>query len=236
MTACDIRLGISATPFKYGGKDKSQKFCVKGYFGPVLKTKSDAAENGILLTKKLQVRGQLSKSNVTFIHVRKPVLPEYTIYQDAVTQGIAKNLEFHQMIRQISSTFHGRSLIIVERLEHGDMLQDLIPQAVWVRGQDNLETRGHVIEMLKTSKEDVIAIATQGIFNTGLNCFINSLINAAGGLAEHVIIQRFGRGLRTASDKIALNYIDFVFHINDYLYDHSKARIRTLIKEGHDES
>jgi len=62
---------------------------------------------------------------------------------------------------------------------------------------------------------------------------VNSLINAAGGQADHVIIQRFGRGLRTCDDKDILHYRDFVFLNNDYLKKHSKHRVKVLVKEGH---
>jgi superfamily II DNA or RNA helicase len=43
-----------------------------------------------------------------------------------------------------------------------------------------------------------------------------------------------GRGLRTADDKTRLNYYDFIFNINDYLYDHSTKRIKILEGEGHE--
>jgi superfamily II DNA or RNA helicase len=66
-----------------------------------------------------------------------------------------------------------------------------------------------------------------------LSVHLHNLINAAGGQAEHVIIQRFGRGLRVADDKELLNYYDFVFEINEYLYTHSQRRIRILEHEGH---
>ena len=79
-----------------------------------------------------------------------------------------------------------------------------------------------------------MAIATQGIFNTGINVFVHNLINAAGGQADHLIIQRMGRGLRTASDKDILNYYDFVFEINSYLHKHSLKRIKILQKQGHE--
>jgi len=70
--------------------------------------------------------------------------------------------------------------------------------------------------------------------NTGVNIFINNLVNAAGGQAEHQIIQRFGRGLRTADDKDTLKYYDFIFNINDYLLKHSRNRMKILKKEGHE--
>ena len=105
---------------------------------------------------------------------------------------------------------------------------------MWVRGKDNASTREYVINELQKSKKNVIAIATQGIFNTGINVFVHNLINAAGGNAEHVIIQRMGRGLRTADDKDVLNYYDFMFFINDYLLEHSRKRVRILVGQGHD--
>ena len=128
----------------------------------------------------------------------------------------------------------GRTLILVDRIAHGDALNNLLPGSLWVRGKDNQQTRKGVIQQLQKSKNDVIAIATQQIFNTGINVHPNNLINAAGGVADHMIIQRMGRGLRTASDKERLNYYDFMFEINPYLTDHSEKRIDILRKEGHE--
>ena len=105
----------------------------------------------------------------------------------------------------------------------------------WVQGKDNAATRKEVIRKLQKD-EHCIAIATQQIFNTGINCFLHSLINAAGGQADHLIIQRMGRGLRTAADKDGLNYYDFIFEINPYLKDHSNKRINILKQEGHEVS
>ena len=229
--AC-VRVAVSATPFKDGGKDKCQKYAVKGYFGPVMKTNSTAAENGVLKTKKLQERGRLSKSNATFYKIKNPQLP-YAIYQDAVTQGIANNWEFHKIVARLAERQIGRTLILVERLEHGDFLKSLMPSALWVQGKDNLDTRKEVIQQLRSATDNVIAIATIGIFNTGVDFQVHQLINAAGGKSEHVIIQRFGRGLRTADDKEELGYYDFIFAINEYLEDHSWGRVKILEKEGH---
>lgn len=230
--AC-MRVAVSATPFKFGGKDKPQKYSVKGYFGPVMKTKSAAAEKGVLTTKKLQEHGRLSKTKCTFFPVTEPQMP-YAIYMDAVEKGISQNLSFNNMVCKLARSLKGRTLVIVERLPHGDLLHNLMPESLWIQGKDNLKTRKEVIDRLQEFQDDVIAIATQGIFNTGLNVKAHNLINAAGGQAEHVIIQRFGRGLRIADDKEYLDYFDFIFKINDYLEGHSKNRIKILKKEGHE--
>jgi len=231
---CSVRVAVSATWEKFGGRDKSQRYSVKGYFGRVLETDSEVAENGVVKTALLQKRGTLSGSNCTFYPIREPELP-HDVYLDAVTNGIANNFHFHEVVSKLAKKCTGRTLILVERIDHGDILQKIMPNALWVAGKDDLETRKEVIEKLqKTSDGNVVAIATQGIFNAGINVKIHNLINAAGGQAEHIIIQRMGRGLRTAGDKDVLNYYDFVFEINDYLLKHSNKRIKILKKEGHE--
>lgn len=233
LKGADIRVAVSATPFKFGGKDSVQKFYVRGFFGPILKIKS--AEGGVLTTSELQDRGILAQSKCIFYPIKEPQIP-HDIYIDAVTRGIAESFYFHDIVTRLAKSQKGRTLILVDRIAHGDALHNLLPGSLWVRGQDNAETRKSVIKQLQKGKGDVIAIATQQIFNTGINVHPNNLINAAGGQADHMIIQRMGRGLRTADDKERLNYYDFVFDINDYLLEHSNKRINILKKEGHDVS
>ena len=231
MKNASFRIAMSGTPFTFGETDKVQKYMVKGFFGPVLKV--SCVEGGILTTKNLQDRERLSQSRCTFFPVREPNL-EYEIYLDAVTRGIAENFDFHHMVKRLALAQKGRTLILVERIAHGDALHNLIPGSIWVRGQDNDKTRKAVVQQLQTHPGDCVAIATHGIFNTGINVFVHQLINAAGGQAEHMIVQRMGRGLRTAKDKEILQYYDFVFYNNEYLLKHSNKRIKILKEQGHE--
>jgi superfamily II DNA or RNA helicase len=231
LKAADIRVAVSATPFKFGGKDNVQKFHVRGFFGPILKVKS--AASGVLTTAELQGRGILSSSKCIFYPIHEPMIP-HDIYIDAVTRGIAESYHFHKIVTKLAKKQEGRTLILVDRIAHGDALHNLLPGSIWVQGKDNTTTRKSVIKKLQKTKGNIIAIATQQIFNTGVNVFVHNLINAAGGQADHLIIQRMGRGLRTAEDKEGLNYYDFLFKINDYLEDHSEKRIKILKEEGHE--
>jgi superfamily II DNA or RNA helicase len=231
MEDATVRLAFSATPFKEGGTDYIQKYDTKGWIGPAFRIKS--AADGRLSTKDLQERGILSSSECVVYYIDQPQLSPYLVYGDAVTQGIAENQHFHGVVSRLAAGLTGRTLIIVDRIAHGDALLDRMPGAIWVRGKDNMRTRRAVIERLKRDKGNVVAIATAGIFNTGINTFIHQLINAAGGKAEHTMVQRMGRGLRVAPDKDHLLYIDFWFRINDYLEDHSEQRCKIFTKEGH---
>lgn len=231
LTNCSVRVGFSATPFKDG--DACQKYNVKGYFGPILKTKAPDAEKGVLDTKTLQDRHILSGSICRFYPILEPLLP-YAIYQDAVTYGIAENWYFHSIVKKLVATLKGRTLILVERTSHGDALSQAIPGSLWVQGKDNLETRKFVIGELQKSKEDVVAISTK-IFNAGTNVFIHNLIICSGGKSSHLTIQRMGRGLRIREDKNKiLNYYDFIFENNPYLKKHSMKRIKVLQDQGHE--
>lgn len=227
MKYTPVRIGISATPF--GNNCKVQKFLTKGFFGAPFKTK--ATDSGELTTGLLQGRGILSGSDCTFIEIDEPQLP-YEIFQDAVKYGIAENHYFHSIVKKIVKKCTGRTLILVERLVQGDALASMIPGAFWIQGKDDPEIRKEVKEKLRTS-DNIVAIVSQKIISKGIDVKIHNLINAAGGKSEASMIQRMGRGLRTADDKDILNYYDFLFNINDYLRDHSEERIKCLKAEGH---
>jgi superfamily II DNA or RNA helicase len=231
MKSACVRIGISATAFKWDKKkiDNVHKWHLKGNFGPILKTTT--TESGNLTTKELQERGVLSRSDCTFYPVTSPNLA-YEPYQDAIKLGIEQNFHFHEMVRKLTESCPGRTLIVVERIEQGQYLNQLIPGSNFVQGKNNLKEREPIINALKQGEKSV-AIVMRQIITAGINVKIHDLINAAGGEGAHNVIQLMGRGLRTAEDKDRLRYHDFHFVINDYLRKHSEWRMEVLKKEGH---
>ena len=226
----DIRIGFSATPFKFDGKDSVQKFMVKGHIGGILKT--DHGQDGKLTTGVLQERKILSVAHCTFYDINEPQRP-YDIYQDAFTYGVAQNEYLNQGVTRLVKNLKGRTLIVVERIEHGERLLQLIPDAFWLHGTKSKDYRKSTINELKFNKGDFVAVAIDKIVNKGLNVFIHNLINCAGGKAAHNVLQRIGRGLRPAGDKTDLLYYDFYFKNNPYLENHSEERIKIIESEGH---
>jgi superfamily II DNA or RNA helicase len=232
MNKACVRIGISATAFKWNKKkiEDVHKWNLKGFFGPIFKTST--TENGSLTTKELQDRGILSKSDCTFYPVTAPNL-YYEPYQDAVKMGIEQNFHFHEMVKKIAESCNGRTLIVVERIEQGQYLNQIIPNSSFIQGKINLKEREPVINSLKKGEKSV-AIVMRQIITAGINVKIHDLINASGGEGAHNIIQLMGRGLRTAEDKESLRYHDFYFLINEYLKKHSEWRMEVLKKEGHE--
>jgi superfamily II DNA or RNA helicase len=221
-----VRFGLSATPFKFNGADKCQRYETKGFFGAVIRP-----SGGQLTTKELQDRKILAGSKCIFYPINEPELPYHT-YQDATTEGIAESLHFNEIVAKLAKKCKGRTLIIVERVRQGEILNQLIKGSHWVYGKDNEAARDKVKALLQKG-DNSVCIVQQALISAGINVFIHNLINAMGGKADHHIIQRMGRGLRTADDKEDLTYHDFIFHVNDYLLDHSHHRVKVLKREGH---
>ena len=178
----------------------------------------------------MQKEGKLSQAKCIFHTISEPEIP-LAIYSEAVDHGIVTNQNLHKKVVDIVTTLQGRTLILVDRISHGDQLKAFIPTAYWITGKDDADTRRQVIDMLKNSKTSCVAIATQQIMNTGINVMLHNLINCAGGQAEHLIIQRFGRGLRLANDKEHVTYYDFYFTNNPYLKNIQKAESKHLKKK-----
>lgn len=231
MVNATVRIGFSATPFKYNKKkiDKVEKLKVKGHFGPMLKTST--TKSGYITTKELQERGILSASECFFYPINEPDLV-YEPYADAVKLGIEENFHFHRVVTKLARSCPGRTLIIVERIAQGEYLKQLMPEADWIHGGVSVPNRQPVLERLRT-KEKHITVAMRHIMTSGINVKVHDLINASGGDAAHGLIQQFGRGLRTAQDKESLRFHDFHFLINDYLRKHSEWRMKVLEQEGH---
>lgn len=231
MKSCCVRIGFSATAFKWDKKkiDDVHKWSVKGHFGPLFKTKT--TESGLLTTKDLQDRGILSPSDCYFYPISSPMLT-YEPYADAVKLGIEQNFHFHEVVKRLAESCPGRTLIVVERIEQGKYLEQMIPGSVFINGSNSLKEREPVINAMKTG-DKCVSIVMRQIITAGINVKIHDLINAAGGEGAHNIIQLMGRGLRTADDKDLLRYHDFRFLINDYLRKHSEWREEVLKREGH---
>lgn len=231
MVDAGIRIGFSATPFRSHKKkiDMEHKLLVKGNFGPIFKTSK--TKTGLLTTKELQERGILSPSNCTFYPINHPDLA-YETYADAVKLGLEQNFHFHQIVKRLEQTLKGRTLIIVERVEQGKYLKQLMPHAHWIYGNVKVEDRLPTLASLRDD-EKCTCIAMRHIITAGINVYIHNLINAAGGDAAHNLIQQMGRGLRTKDDKELLQYYDFLYLMNDYLRKHSEWRMEVLENEGH---
>lgn len=111
----------------------------------------------------------------------------------------------------LSKTDKGNTLILVENIDTGILLNQMIPDSVFLSG--NVKSSDRKKEYKEVANvDDKVIIATYGIASTGIS--INRLFNLFlfnAGKQFTKTIQSIGRGLRVAEDK------DFV-HIRDYSF------------------
>lgn len=221
-----FRWGLSATPLKAG--HEIHNYRLKGLFGPL------ACD---VTTKELTATSLLSSAAIRFVVISKPKKMITAAWEFAERAGIYENEHMHKVVAHIviNQIKAGRVLILVQRLDHGDRLQELIPDSFWISGSCSKVDRMTAFHRLKVSKPDEkVVVILSSIGNTGIDVLPHYLINCTGGgVAEALTIQKIGRGLRTGADKTMLHYIDFMHETNSYLKKHSETRLKTLWHDGH---
>lgn len=238
LRACSstwIRLGFSATPWKE--KDEAHNMQLLSWLGPEICSIS---------TADLTQRQVLCRAVCRFYHLPRRGMQLWDAdYFDAYSKGCVENDDLNHLIVSLVQKLEGRILILVTRLAHGDRLASLLrsssssdggegSECLWISGNDPIDQREVTLQKLRSSNKKRCVAILSSIGSTGIDVHIHHLINAAGGTSPHLTIQSIGRGLRTAHDKEGLTYYDFINHSNYYLESHSKSRMETLSREGHE--
>jgi superfamily II DNA or RNA helicase len=180
--------------------------------------------------KYLVDAGYSAKPRVNIITMESVSVDEWEAsYQDAYDNLIVNNDARNGAISRIANTSAGTVLILVERIEHGEILNRLIPKSVFVNGSFDSAYRQKILKKMKSGG---VFIATP-IFDEGIDVpSISTLIIACGGNSSNKLLQRLGRGLRKKAYDNVVQVFDFLDDTNIYLFRHSEKRIDTLIEEG----
>jgi len=213
------KIGVSGTPIK----DNVPLRDTESVIGPVFyKVKFDT----------------LIKSNriaQPIVHVYK--LPEewYTEqskdYEYVYETDIVSNVKRNGFIARVVSELRNKgktSFIMVQKLDHGRELRNLIPGSFFVHGEINPETRAALYKNLQDKKLNCI-IGTVG--KVGLNIpKLDAVINAEG-LKSHVATLQKMRSLTAADGKTQGMIIDFIDDDKfGHLSRHSKKRLMEYTK------
>jgi len=95
----------------------------------------------------------------------------------------------------------GNTLVLINRIDTGNKLIELIPEAVFVSGGMKLTERKEEYDEIKTSDGKII-VATYGVAAVGINIpRIFNLVLLEPGKSFVRVIQSIGRGIRKAEDK-----------------------------------
>ena len=192
---CAIRWGLTGTvpkeAFEFQG--------ILASIGPVINQVSahDLQEKGVLANLQINVL------QTTDVQVFRSFQEEYSFL---VTDPIRLNWMANK-IKELSLS--GNTLVLINRIDTGNKLIELIPNAVFVSGGMKLDDRKEEYDEIKTSDGKVI-VATYGVAAVGINIpRIFNLVLIEPGKSFVRVIQSIGRGIRKAQDKDHVEIWDF---------------------------
>ena len=153
-----------------------------------------------LSASELQEKGVLAQCHVNIIQTQD--FQTFRSYPEELTYltSFKPRLSFMgKLVDEIRSG--GNTLILVDRIKTGELLQEEIPGSVFIQGKTKLETREEEYQEVATEQYKVI-IATYGVAAVGINLpRIFNLVLVEPGKSFVRVIQSIGRGIRKAEDK-----------------------------------
>ena len=214
------KFGFSATP---EGSNDYKFALVRQFFGSIIE------EIG---AEELMKNEVIAIPDINFIPVE---CPQTMDWQSAYEQAIVFNKDRNKKIIELAEKARKEEkqiLIIIKSIEHGEILKQQIPDAVFVNGRDTPpDERMKVIE--KFEKGEIKTIICSSIFNEGISIVnIHMLIIASGMKGYTESSQKLGRALRIGDDKKTALVYDFLDKGNRFTEKHSKRRASIYKKAG----
>ena len=217
-----VRIGFTATTYE---ERSEAHMAMEGLLGPVLGA-----------TTYREVSHMLARPRMKFVRVPDLAYEQKKKlrgrYKEVYEGGIVRNRKRNQLIVEEAERCvgDGRSvLIMVEQLEHGRLLLELLEVAMpgtfaFICAEDGDEKLDRETRDFKSGKRK--GIVSSRIWGEGVNIKrITAVINAVGGKSEIASIQRFGRGLRSDEGKTDVLLIDFLDTNHSYFQRHSIERL-----------
>jgi superfamily II DNA or RNA helicase len=157
--------------------------------------------------KELQDKGVLAQCNVNILQTQDH--PAFKNYQEELkwlTTDRTRMKWISDTIKNIATS--GNTLILVDRISAGEILEKNISDSVFVSGSTKNTDRKEQYDEVSTSQNKVI-IATYGVASVGINIpRIFNLVLIEPGKSFVRVIQSIGRGIRKAEDKDSVQIWD----------------------------
>ena len=208
------RFGFTGTPT---GRSDNRDLVVQGLIGKVIKLidREELVEKGYLAETKVEI-------------YRASWDGDYTTLEDLL---IVNNPKRNLLIKKIVDNHDAdRILILVRRIDHGNILQKMIRKSIFIYGKSKEAEREQMRDAIKEGKYRVLIASN--IFSTGMDIPQLELgVNARGGKAEILTAQGAGRVVRPW-ESTCKTWVDIY---DDYCFvmeEHSKERLRIYQEEG----
>lgn len=219
---CALKFGFSASPARTGdylGYAKIRQFIGS----PIIKIESkELLENNVMAKPHIYLVKNICKED------------DYFDYATAYTEEIVNGERRNRIVKDIVDVYKSGVLIVVNIVEHGEILQNLIPGSMFISGDTPLDVRQDAIKDFDDGKLPVLIGTT--ILQEGISItHMKAMILACGGKSNVAVLQKIGRSLRFKEDeKTDVDFYDFV-DTAKFLSKHSKMRVGLYKKAGYND-
>ena len=234
LTNCEYRIGMSGTAFRTDGDDMK----IYSVVGNIIYTKNakDLINEAFLMAPNIIfIKDYMDETEVKLIEetCRTGLINEEDKYPEFYNKFIVNNIKRNEIIRKIIELKNNKKiLVLVKLVEHGQILEQLIPNSKYLFGETNKEERKELFEKFKNGELKCL-ISTIGIFSEGIDLpDLEEIMNVSANRSDVKTIQVLGRVLRKNLDKNQPNYIDFIDY-SGMLKFASISRRKALLKQGH---
>lgn len=182
-------------------------------------------------TSELIEEGWLVRPEITI--VRHEVKGWSKLNYQAAYIAIIEDPAFNKIVADIANEKIGegkRTLVLVRRKDHGDLLSRMIKGAVYLSGDDSVEWRKSIVKQF--TRKEILCIVATNIFGEGTDIpSIEVLVNARCQKTEIQTKQGIGRALRKTENKEKAEVFDFLIIGQKHLKQHSIERIQAYREE-----
>ena len=213
------RIGMSGTPLTYNVLSDMKLVAATG---PVIYEITNEA---------MTAKGYSVPPNIQFIKLTEEWDKELK-YPDAYRQHIVNSVIRNLRIADLAMRYAKSTsvLIIANWIEHTEAIAEFLDDVIYLTGQNSKQEMLDGLGLFKT--EGGIMLCTP-IFGEGVNVpDVGVIILAGGGKSYIQLLQRIGRGMRTAEEKTEVIIIDFIDDTNKFLFTHSEVRYALYKQEG----
>jgi len=180
------------------------------------------------LIDDISIRESIEAGVISEAKVIMEELPklDFKTYWPSARQDFIVNRQYrNERIRDVALDYDykGKSvLIFVDLIEHGEILERMIPNSVFIQGSSENEERQQAIQLLGAKCQIVIGT----IFGEGFDVpSLDVAINACGGKSATKLLQQLGRVVRKQKGKSEGILYDFLDRDKDgVLTRHSNQR------------
>jgi len=207
--------GFSATP---DARSDCENAIIRQYYGMIV---------GEVPAEELMENEVIVRPKIIFHTIHHE---DFELWQDTEEYCIVHNRKRNLKIAELSK--EEKTLILFKRLEHGNILKDLIPDSAMLSGDDSREVRKKVVDDFK--KQKIKVLIASNIFKQGISINeIHTLNIVGGGKSKIDTLQKLGRGVRNDENKDVLIVNEFYDEGNKFTERHSLKRIQIYKDEGY---